>query len=97
MQFVALPIGVALAVKYWWVIAGIIGLIVAVHWGRRAAYRHAERVEAERRRLAETAARADQQHEWVMQGDARGIFGEFPSTTTRLTINAHVDSLPLIR
>jgi hypothetical protein len=73
---------VGLAVKFWWLIAGIIGVIVAVYWGRCAADRHAERVEAERRRLAEIAARADQQHEWVMQGDDRGHFSEFPPITT---------------
>jgi hypothetical protein len=79
MQLVALLMVVGLAVKFWWLIAGVIGLIVAVDWGRRAAYRHAERVEAECRRLAEIAARGDQQHEWVMQGDDRGVFGESPS------------------
>lgn len=75
--FLALLIGVALVVKYWFVIAGGIGVIVAVHWGRHAVDRHAERVEAERRRLAELVARADEQHAWVMQGDERGVYGEF--------------------
>ena len=66
----------ALAVKYSWLIVSIIGVIVAVHWGRRAVDRHAERVEAERRRLAGFVARADQQHAWVMQGDERRVYGE---------------------
>jgi hypothetical protein len=63
----------------WSPIAGIIGLIAAGYLARRAADRHAERVEAERRRLAELVARADHQHRLVMQGDERGIYGEFPS------------------
>jgi len=73
----AVLIAAALAVKYSWLIVSIIGVIVAVHWGRRAVDRHAERVEAERRRLAGFVARADQQHAWVMQGDERGVYGEF--------------------
>jgi hypothetical protein len=78
MQFVALLVVVALVVKYWWLIAGVIGLIAAVYWGRRVADRRAERVEAERRRLAELVARADAQHRMVVEGDERGVFGEFP-------------------
>jgi hypothetical protein len=50
-----------------------------VHWTRRAVDRRAERVEPERRRLAGLVARADQQHDWVMQGDRRGTFGEYPA------------------
>ena len=76
---VVLIAAAALAVKYWWLIVGIIGVIVAAHWGRRAVDRHAERVEAELRRVAELAARADQQHAWAMQGDERGVYGEFPA------------------
>jgi predicted tellurium resistance membrane protein TerC len=83
MQFLAVLIGVALVVKYWWVIVGGVGLIVFVTWVRRVVDRHAERVEAERRRLAEIAERADQQHDWAMQGDPRGTYGsEFPAAPT---------------
>jgi nitrate/nitrite transporter NarK len=80
MQFVALLIVVALVVKFWWLIAAVVGMFCAAHWTRRAVDRHAERVEVERRRLAELVARADQQHNWVMQGNPRGTFGgEFPA------------------
>jgi hypothetical protein len=36
--------------------------------------------ELERRRRAQAAivARADQQHAWVLAGDDRGIYGEYP-------------------
>ncbi len=76
MQFLVVLIGVALVVKFWWVIVSGVGIFCAVHWGRRAADRHAERVDAERRRLAGLVARADQQHNWTMQGDPRGTYGE---------------------
>lgn len=73
----ALLVVVALVVKFWWLIAGIIGLIVAGYCARRAVDRHAEHVEAERRWLAGLVARADQQHAWVMADDERGVFGEY--------------------
>jgi hypothetical protein len=77
MQFLALLIGVALVVKYWWLIVDIVAVTYAGYRVVRAVDRHAERVEAERRRLAGLVARADQQHAWVMQGDERGVYGEF--------------------
>jgi hypothetical protein len=67
-------VGAVLYVSPW--IVGIVGVAVAVHWARRAADRHADRVEAERRRLAGLVARADQQHEWVLAGDPRGVYGD---------------------
>ncbi len=63
-------------VKYWWLIAAVVGMFCAVHWTRRVADRHAERVEAERRPLAGLVARANQQHNWTMQGDPQGIYDE---------------------
>ena len=78
VKLIAMLIAVSLAVKLFWWIVGIVGVIVAVHWGRRAVDWHAERVEAERRRLAGLVARADQQHRWVLAGDERGVYGEYP-------------------
>jgi hypothetical protein len=69
---------VALVVKFWPVIVGIGGVIWAGYWVRGVADRHAERVEAQRRRLAGVVARADQQHEWIMGDDERGVYGEYP-------------------
>jgi hypothetical protein len=57
-------------------------MFCAAHWTRLAVDRHAERVEAERRRLAEIVARADRQHNWVLQGDERGVYGEYPTVPT---------------
>ncbi|HME16652.1 MAG TPA: hypothetical protein VKG83_14625 [Mycobacterium sp.] len=82
MQLVALLLAVGLVVKFWPVLVGLIGLIVAAYWTRRAVDRHTERVDAERRRVAELVARADRQHNWVMQGDPRGTYGdEYPAVT----------------
>jgi len=79
---VALLLAVGLVVKFWPVLVGLIGLIVAAYWTRRAVDRHTERVDAERRRVAELVARADRQHNWVMQGDPRGTYGdEYPAVT----------------
>jgi hypothetical protein len=86
LQFVVLLFAVALAVKLFWWIVGITAVIVvvvkAVKWGRRAADERAARIEAERRRLAELAARADEQYRLVMQGDQRGVYGEYPPAAT---------------
>jgi hypothetical protein len=68
----------ALVVAYWPVIVSVVAAIVAVTWAVRAGNRRAERVEAERRRLAGIAARADRQHKFVLAGDERGVFGEYP-------------------
>lgn len=78
MQFVALLIAVALAVKFWWLIVGGVGLVVAGYWGPRAVDRHVERVDAKRRRVAELVDRADQQHNWVMQVTRAGYTANIP-------------------
>lgn len=67
---------IGLIIKYiWWILAAI-GLILTF-WIIAACIRRYQSVEAARqRRLAEIAARADQQHRWVLDGDQRGIYGE---------------------
>jgi hypothetical protein len=61
-------------VTVWAVIIGALCLAVALRW----RHRRAERSEARRGRLAGLAARADEQNRLFMQGDERGIYGEFP-------------------
>jgi hypothetical protein len=61
-------------VTVWAVIIGAVCVAVAV----RMAGRRTERIEARQRRLAELAARADEQDRLVLQGDERGVYGEFP-------------------
>ena len=79
--FLAALIGAALVVKFWPVIVGIVGVIVASYWCRRVADRHADRVAAERRRVAGLVARANREHQWVLAADPRGTYGQFPPAT----------------
>jgi hypothetical protein len=82
MQFIVLLLAVGLVVRYWWLVAAVVGMIVAAYWARLAVDRHLAGVAAQRRRLAGLAARADRQHNWVMQGDPRGTYGdEYPAVT----------------
>jgi hypothetical protein len=80
VEFVALLVAVGLVVKFWWLLVGVVGMIVAAHWTRLAVDRHFARAAAERRRVAELVARADRQHNWVMQGDPRDTYGESAAT-----------------
>jgi hypothetical protein len=61
-------------VTVWAVIIAAICVAVAVRW----RHRRAERIQAQQHRLAELAARADEQDRLVMRGDERGVYGEFP-------------------
>ena len=67
---------IGLIIKYiWWILAAL-GLVLTF-WIITSCVRHYQSVEAaRRRRAAEIAARADQQHRWVLDGDHRGIYGE---------------------
>jgi len=71
-------IAAALVVTVWAVIVGAVSVAVGVRWARRLTGRRAERIEAQRCRLAELAARADEQNRLLMESDERGIYGEFP-------------------
>lgn len=74
-QLFAFLILVGLAVKYWWLIVLVVAVVVAVRSGLGAWRRHRADAAAERGRLAAIVARADEQHQWVMAGDERGVFG----------------------
>jgi lysylphosphatidylglycerol synthetase-like protein (DUF2156 family) len=66
---------VAIIVKFiWWILgaAALIGLFFVVRSLVRASRKRADE---HSRRCAAIAARADQQHNWVLQGDDRGIYG----------------------
>jgi hypothetical protein len=60
-------------VMFWWVFAIIAGLIVL----GGVAWYAACRVDARYAAQTAIAARADQQHAWVLAGDDRGIYGEY--------------------
>ena len=66
---------VGLIIKFiWWIIgaAALVGLFYLIRAILRANARQRATLA---QRMSELAARADQQHNWVMQGDDRGIYG----------------------
>ena len=69
---------VGFVVTYWWAILAALAVAVAdcLVWCR-VMHRGAA-VEQTRREHAALAAPADQQHAWVLAGDDRGIYGEYP-------------------
>jgi uncharacterized membrane protein YphA (DoxX/SURF4 family) len=73
---VLLLIGLIVKLIVW--ILGAIVLYVLFHVARSQLRAAGARTEADARRAAEVAARAEQQHRWVLRGDDRGIYGEYP-------------------
>ena len=69
---------IALIIKLiWWILGAVVLYVLfrVARWQLRLAR---SRREAEARRGAQVAARAEQQHRWILQGDDRGIYGEYP-------------------
>jgi hypothetical protein len=71
---------VGLIIKYIWWILGALGLVVAV-WlavviGREVARHRREAEKRRRNQHARLSRQADRQHAWVLEGDARGVYGE---------------------
>jgi hypothetical protein len=74
-QFIGVLLLVGFVGAYFWWIAAI-AAVVAFAWMAQRAFREIETAEAAAaRRRAAMAARADQQHAWVLQGDERGVYG----------------------
>ncbi|MEY8015707.1 hypothetical protein [Mycobacterium servetii] len=73
--FVAVLLLIAVIIKLiWWILGAI--LLVALLFLVRAVVRwYGKRAAARARGRRELAARADQQHNWVLRGDDRGIYG----------------------
>ena len=62
-------------VKLFWWIVGAAALVGLFFLARVIVRSHARRAAEYARHRAELAARADQQHNWVLRGDDRGIYG----------------------
>jgi beta-lactamase regulating signal transducer with metallopeptidase domain len=61
----------------WWILGATV--LVVLFYVIRAQLRAARaRAEADARRAAQIAARAEQQHRWVLRGDERGVYGDYP-------------------
>jgi hypothetical protein len=82
MRIVAQLFGILLLVgfvlKYWWFFALVLAVVGVWKFGPGVWARHEAAVAAERHRLAAIAARADQQHAWIIAGDDRGAYGQYP-------------------
>ena len=79
-QFICtLIVGAVLFHFIWW-IAAAAGLIALAAVLLITAFHMAHRVDARAARLAAIQARADQQHQWVLQGDERGVYGQYPAS-----------------
>jgi lysylphosphatidylglycerol synthetase-like protein (DUF2156 family) len=78
-QFFATLIIIAVLFHFiWWIaaIAGIIAAVVGLWWLAMMVCRDQDAaLEREAQREAGLRARADEQHNWVMQGDERGTYG----------------------
>ena len=66
---------VGIIIKFIWWILSAVALVVMFFVARALVRWYDERRAAEARYRDGLAARADQQHNWVMRGDERGIYG----------------------
>ena len=69
---------IALIIRLIWWILGVAALVVLCCAVRAQLRTARARAEADARRAAQIAARAEQQHRWVLRGDERGVYGEYP-------------------
>jgi len=72
---IVLLVIVAVIVKFFWWILGAAALVGLCFLGRAVHRWYGRRSAADARYRQRLAARADQQHNWVLRGDDRGIYG----------------------
>jgi hypothetical protein len=77
-QLIGTLLLVGFMLKYWWLIALVAAAVILYRRAPGWWAAHQASVAAEDERLAEVAARADQQHAWVLAGDPRGAYGDHP-------------------
>ncbi|ETW23463.1 hypothetical protein [Mycobacterium gastri] len=68
-------LALAFIVTFIWWILGAIALVGLFFLVRAVVLQFRKQADANARRHAAIAARADQQHHWVLHGDDRGIYG----------------------
>ena len=66
---------IGIIIKFIWWILGAVALVAMFFIGRAAVRWYDKRSAARALYQARLAARADQQHNWVLRGDDRGIYG----------------------
>lgn len=80
-------------VKFFWWIVGALALVAAFYVVRAIMRTQQTRRASFEAYCAEIAARADQQHGWVLNGDDRGIYGPTGAALMR-EIGATAGGLP---
>jgi len=71
----AILVIIAIIIKFfWWIVAGA-AMVGAFYLGRAMVRASRARRAAYDAYCGQIAARADQQHNWVLQGDDRGTYG----------------------
>lgn len=79
----ALLVVIALIIKFfWWIVAGV-AMVGVFYLGRAIVRANRAARAAYDAHCAQIAARAEQQHNWVLQGDDRGIYGTEGATLMR--------------
>jgi ABC-type Fe3+-siderophore transport system permease subunit len=73
-----LLIFVGAVAKFWVYIVAALGALVLFGLLLWLAFRAARRVDSEQQAQAALVARANEQHAWVLAGDDRGTFGQYP-------------------
>jgi hypothetical protein len=77
-QFIGTLLLVGFLIKYWWLVALVLPAVAVWKFGPGWWRRYQTSVAVEEQRLAAIIARADQQHAWVLAGDPRGAYGDYP-------------------
>ena len=79
----AILVVIAIIIKFfWWIVAGA-AMVGAFYLGRTVLRANRARRAAYDAYCGQVAARADQQHFWVLQGDNRGTYGPEGATLMR--------------
>ena len=79
----AILVVIALVIKFFWWIVAVAAMVGAFYLGRALLRAHRARRAAFDAYCAQVVARADQQHNWVLQGDDRGTYGTDGATLMR--------------
>ena len=71
----ALLVIIALIIKFFWWIVGALAMVAVLFVVRAIVRENRKRRAVYERYCAQLSARAEQQHNWVLQGDDRGVYG----------------------
>ena len=69
---------VGFVAKFRWAILAVLAILALGYLACGVWMHHDAQLERTRRERAALAAGADQQHAWVLAGDDRGIYGDYP-------------------